>query len=133
MSASRFCLHAWLSAGLIWLPEASDTGRQIELGDSQSDEPQCLPTINIFELWENGSQQARAVSRNFHYPMCFAVICPWNYQPKAISLREVVEEVANNSGRFAHQSDGVANNSLSAGTHFPNQPSLSTDPLSATP
>ena len=40
--------HAWLSAGLIWLPEASDTGRQVEFGDRQSDElSACPPSISL--------------------------------------------------------------------------------------
>ena len=53
--ASRWCSitwinilvekHAWLSAGLVWMPDASDTGRRAEHNDPQSDEPQPLPTI----------------------------------------------------------------------------------------
>ena len=49
MSASRRCSatwinvlvekSAWLSAGLIWPPGASHTGRQVEDSDSRSDEP----------------------------------------------------------------------------------------------
>ena len=51
----------------------------------------ALPTINLFELWENGSQQARAVSgRNFLFPMCFATMCSWNFCPRALSLRDAV-------------------------------------------
>ena len=87
-----------------------------------SDEAQPLPTINIFELWEEGSQQAQAVSaRDFHFLTCFAAMCPWNYQNKPIPLREAVEGVANNSRHVAKQY-GVADHSLSPGTHFPNQP-----------
>ena len=61
----------------ICLPEASDSGRKTEFIENHSDEPQPLPTINIFELWEDESQQAKAVSaRDFHFPMCLAVMCP---------------------------------------------------------
>ena len=52
--------HAWLSAGLVWMPSASESGRKAEHNDPESEEPQPLPTINIFELWENGSQQAKS-------------------------------------------------------------------------
>ena len=83
--ASRWCSatwinvlvekHAWLSAGLIWMPDTSDTCKKVEHNDPQSAEPQPLPTINNFELCEDGSQQAKAVSsRDFHYPMCFALL-----------------------------------------------------------
>ena len=65
MSASRWCSatrisilvqkHAWISACLIRMPEASDSSRKAEHNDPQPDVPQPLPTINIFELWEDGS------------------------------------------------------------------------------
>ena len=137
-TASRWCSAtwinilveklAWLSAGLTWMPSASDTGKKAEYSNPQSEEPQPLPTVNLFELWEDGSQQAKAVSgHEFHYPMCFALSCPWNFCNKAISLRDAVEGAANNSG-CATKLDGVANNSLSPGIHFPNQPSLSKGP-----
>ena len=61
--------HACLLAGLTWTPEASDTGRKAEYIDPRagSSRPEPLPTINIFELWEDGSEQAKAKSsRAFH-------------------------------------------------------------------
>ena len=108
------------------------TGKKAGYNVPQSG-PQPLPTINLFELWEDGSQQATAVSgRDFHYPMCFALLCPWNYCNKAISLRDVVEGVANNSG-CATKLYGVANNSLSPRIYFRTNQAFQRDPLSATP
>ena len=48
--------HAWLSAGLIWMPSASDSGNKGEYSDPRPEEPASQPTINFFELWEDGSQ-----------------------------------------------------------------------------
>ena len=44
--------HAWLSAGLIWLPSASDSGSKGEYSDPKSHERESQPTINLFELWD---------------------------------------------------------------------------------
>ena len=66
--------HAGLSAGLIWLPSASDAGTKGEYSNPKSDEPESRPTINLFERWEDGSQLVRAVSaRDYHFSMCFVV------------------------------------------------------------
>ena len=117
--------HAWLSAGLIWMLSVSDSGKKGEYSDPKPEEPEFRPTINLFELWEDGSQQATAVSvRDYQFPMCFVASCPWLACPKALSLRDAVEGVAHNSRNVARM-DGVAHNSLSPGTHVPNQPSLS--------
>ena len=117
--------HAWLSAGFIWLPSASDPGAKGEYSDPKSEKPESRPTITLFELREEGSLQAKAVSaRDYHFPMCFVVSCPWFSCPKALSLRDAVDGVAHNSREEA-RIEGVAHNSLSPGTHCPNQPSLS--------
>ena len=47
--------HAWLSAGLIRMPHASDSGTKGSYADSKSDAPKSRPTINLFEQWEEGS------------------------------------------------------------------------------
>ena len=49
--------HAWLSAGLIWMPHASDSGTKGSYADSKSSTLESRPTINLFELWEDGSHQ----------------------------------------------------------------------------
>ena len=100
--------------------------------ETQSDEPQPLPTVNIFELWEDGSQQAKAASAcDFQFPVCFAVMCPWNYQHKALSLREAVEGVADNSGCVA-KPYGVAE-LIGSRNPFPKPTWPLKDPLSAIP
>ena len=97
--------------------------------DPRPEEPEPRPTINPFELWEDGSQQAKAVSgRGYHFPMCFVVLCPWLSCLKALSLRDVGEGVAHNL-RDIGRMDGVARNWLSPGIHFPKQPSLSKESI----
>ena len=44
--------YAWLSAGLIWMPHASDSGTKGSHTDSKSDALESRPTINLFEQWE---------------------------------------------------------------------------------
>ena len=41
----------------------------------------------------SGEQQGNA--RHYHFPSCFAIACPWNYSPKAVSLKEAVKGAAN--------------------------------------
>ena len=108
-----------------WLPYASDTGTEGEYADPKSEEPESRPTINLFKLWEDGSQQARVVSaRDYHCPMRFVVSCPWLACPRALSLKDALDGGAHNSSD-RNRLEGDAHNSLIPGTHFPNQPNLS--------
>ena len=128
-SLSRWCYatwihllvekHAWLSAGLIWLPEASATGRKAILSGEQQGKTESTPTINLFEHWEDGAELPKSVdARHYHFPSCFAIACPWNYSPKAVSLNEAVDSLTLIS------QGGVANNSVGPGSRYPNQPDL---------
>ena len=57
--------HAWISAGLIWRPYASDSGTKGDLEHSKSDTLESRPTIiNLFELWEDGSHLLRVSHRS---------------------------------------------------------------------
>ena len=51
--------HAWLSTGLIWLPEAPDTGQPPKMDDHSQHEVESMPTISLFEFWEEGVQLGR--------------------------------------------------------------------------
>ena len=53
--------HAWVSAGLVWMPSASDFGTKGAFEDSKSDALDFRPTINL-ELWKDGSRVVRLVS-----------------------------------------------------------------------
>ena len=81
LTASRWCAatwiniliekHAWLSAGLIWMPHASDSGTKGSYTDSKSDALESRPTINLFEQWEEVSQLCKLVTgRNPYVPCC---------------------------------------------------------------
>ena len=41
--------HAWLSAGLVWVPGAATSASRGVFDESRSDEPESRPTINLFE------------------------------------------------------------------------------------
>ena len=51
--------HAWLSAGHTWLPEASESGWKALFDEESSGKLESMPTINIFEHWEEGAQFAQ--------------------------------------------------------------------------
>ena len=83
---------------------------------------ESMPTMNLFEHWVKGAELPRSVdARHYHLPSCFAIACPWNYSPKAVSMKEVVKGVANDSLTLISQ-EGVANNSVSPGNRYLNQP-----------
>ena len=83
--------HAWLSAGLTWLPEASATGKRAMFSGEQQGKLESVPTISLFERWEETAELPRSVdARHYHFPSCFAIVCPWNYGRKSVSLREAV-------------------------------------------
>ena len=70
--------HAWISAGLIWVPNASDSGSEGAFEDSKSYALESRPTINLFELWDDGSHTLRLVTgRNYCFPKPLAVSCVW--------------------------------------------------------
>ena len=68
--------HAWLSAGLLWMPHASDSGIKGSYADSKSDALESRPTINLFEFWEDGFHLCKlATGRNYYFPKCLVVSC----------------------------------------------------------
>ena len=68
--------HAWISAGSIWVPNASDSGAKGTYRDSTSDALASRPTINLFELWGDGSDVIKLVSgRNYCFPESLVVPC----------------------------------------------------------
>ena len=79
LTASRWCAatwinvliekHAWLPAGLIWTPHASDSGANGSCADSKSDALESRPTINLFEQWEDGSHLCKLLTGcNYYFP-----------------------------------------------------------------
>ena len=67
MALSRIDLDA---NGLrIWLQE--------NYSDPKSEELESGPTINLFELWEEGSQLGKVVSgRDYRFPLSLVLPCP---------------------------------------------------------
>ena len=77
--------HAWISAGLVWMPGASDTGAKGAYEDSRLDALESRPTINLFELWENGSHMLKlVVGRSYWFPKSLVVPCAWVQSPKSL-------------------------------------------------
>ena len=46
--------YAWLSAGLVWMKGASESGSEGVFEESGPDGLESRPTINLFEQWEEG-------------------------------------------------------------------------------
>ena len=48
-----------------------------------------MPCISILEYWEKGNELLRSVNvHSFSFPILFAILSPWNFEPGAISLGE---------------------------------------------
>ena len=87
----NICLekHAWISAGLVWMPGASDSGAKGAYDDSGPNGLESRPTINLFELWENGSHLLKLVAgRNDSFPRSLVVPCAWIQSPKFLPVSE---------------------------------------------
>ena len=60
---------------------------------------QSRPTINLFELWENGSRMLKLVAgRNYWFPKPLVVACAWIKSPSSLSLRDDISR-----GRINHK------------------------------
>ena len=52
------------------------------------------PTINLFELWENGSHLLKLVAgRTYNFPKSLVVPCAWTHSPIFLSLNDAVRSV----------------------------------------
>ena len=81
--------HAWLSAGLVWMHGASDSGTKGVYEDSGHKGLESRPTVRLFEVWEKGSHLIKlVVGRNYRFPKS-VVPCAWTHSPKSLSLRDV--------------------------------------------
>ena len=105
--------HAWLSAGLVWMHGASESGIKGVFEDSGPGGLESRPTINLFE-------------------QSLGVPYTWMYAPRALSLSEAVNNVSQHEERNTW---GQASQiSMVAGINYPNQPepnpgSILSDPL----
>ena len=89
VSISRWCAASWinclmekharLSAGLAWLPEASESGL-LAKPDDLSRDSSVATIISLFEFWEEGVQLVRSLdAHHFNFPPLIAVLSPWNF------------------------------------------------------
>ena len=119
--------HAWISAGLIWVPNASDSGTKGAFEDSKSDALESRSTINLFQPWEDGSRMLRLViGRNYCFGKSLVVPCVWLHSPKSLSLRDARLNVAHHAGESTTR-DRLTHISLESGIHFPH-PTVSDPP-----
>ena len=78
--------HAWLSAGLVWMQRASESGIKGVNEDLGPEGLESRPTINLFEQWEEGAHLPKLVNaRNYFFPKPLVVPCTWIYAPRALS------------------------------------------------
>ena len=125
--------HVWLSAGLVWMQGASDSGTQGVFDDPGPEGIESRPTISLFELWEFGSHLFKLViGRNYSFPKSLIVPCTWTHAPTALSLSDAVQSVSQHEEGGAR--DQPMHITLEAGFDFQNQPvrkpgSILSDPL----
>ena len=75
------------------------------------------PTINLFELWENGSHLLKLVAgRNYSFPRSLVVPCAWIQSPKFLSLRDAVRDMAHREEGTTTRDQAIHIN-LEAGMH----------------
>ena len=112
---------------------ASDSGAKGMFEDSRPEGLESRPTIRLFELWEHGAHLFKLViGRNYTFPKSLVVPCAWINSPRALSLRDAVQNVSQHDERGTK--DQPMHINLEAGCHFPNQPvsklgSILSDPL----
>ena len=74
--------HAWLSAGLVWMHRASESGIEGVFEESGPTGLEPRPTINLFEQWEEGAHLPKLVNaRNYSFPKRLVVVYTWLYGP----------------------------------------------------
>ena len=89
--------------------------------ESQSDESESRPTINLFEQWEEGAHMPKLVNaRDYSFPKSLVVPFTWMYAPKALTLRDAINYVSQHEERDAWGQASQIN--LVPGTNYPNQP-----------
>ena len=82
-----------------WMRNQAHQDTKGTLEDSKSDALEFRPTINLFELWEEGAHMIRLVSgRTYCFPKSLVVQCVWLHSPKSLSLRDAVLDVAHHAG-----------------------------------
>ena len=87
--------HAWLSAALVWMNGASESGTKGVFEESGPNGLEPRPTINLFEQWEEGAHLPKPVNaRNYSFPKPLVVPFTWMYAPRALSLSEAVNHVS---------------------------------------
>ena len=86
--------HAWLSTGLICIPEAPETGRPVKM-DNHSQLPLAsMSVISLFEFWGEGVQLVRSLdAHRFHFPQSLAVMNPWSCESTAWCLSMLWESL----------------------------------------
>ena len=61
--------HAWLSAGLVWMPGASQSADMGVYSELPPETPEPRPTISLFEHWEEGAHlPVRAERKGLRIP-----------------------------------------------------------------
>ena len=88
--------HAWLSAGLVWMPGASQSA---DLGVYNNDAPpetsEARPVISLFEHWEEGAHLPVALNaRDYAFPSSLVIPYHWNQAPQALSLYDALNHVS---------------------------------------
>ena len=117
--------HAWLSAGLVWLPGASQSA---DIGaykdptpEPLTEQPTSRPVISLFEHWEEGTHLPVALNaRDFAFPPSLVVPYVWSQAPQSLSLHDALNYVSTHGEKQTWGQASLIN--LVPGSNYPNQP-----------
>ena len=122
--------HAWLSAGLVWLPGASQSA---DIGvykdpppESTTEQSSSRPVVSLFEHWEEGTHLPVALNaRDFAFPQSLVVPYFWSQAPQSLSLYDALNYVSTHGEKKTWGQASLIN--LVPGSNYPNQPNSNPD------
>ena len=113
--------HAWLCAGLVWVPGASQSADIGVYRDVPPETPEPRPVISLFEHWEEGAHLPVALNaRDYAFPNSLVVPYYWSQAPQALSLQDAINSVSTHGEKRMWGQASQIN--LVSGITYPNQP-----------
>ena len=113
--------HAWLCAGLVWMPGASQSADIGVYREVPPETPEPRPVISLFEHWEEGAHLSVALNaRDYAFPNSLVVPYYWSQAPQALSLQDAINSVSTHGEKRMWGQASQIN--LVSGINYPNQP-----------
>ena len=113
--------HAWLCAGLVWVPGASQSADVGVYREVPPETPEPRPVISLFEHWEEGAHLSVALNaRDYAFPNSLVVPYYWSQAPQALSLQDAINSVSTHGEKRMWGQASQIN--LVSRITYPNQP-----------